>query len=245
MRNEFGGAFEEFCDDADDVVADGHHREALDGLLQAELLRHEIVGRAPALLQAYDALRRFARAGARVLLRGETGTGKETIAKMLHQGGRRRSGALVVLDCAALPDQLIDAELFGSETIVAGDLCDLLRDERIFQSQVNKPGASHLRRLTEIINLELAFHGFRDFTRIAASDPVMWRDVFLNNKDAVLEMLGRFNEDVAALTKAIRRGDGDALFDHFARTRAIRRGIIEAGQDTATADFGRPHGHED
>jgi cyclohexadieny/prephenate dehydrogenase len=69
--------------------------------------------------------------------------------------------------------------------------------------------------------------------------------VFLNNKEAVLEMLGRFNEDVSALTKAIRRGDGEALYEHFTRTRAIRRGIIEAGQDTEAADFGRPHGHED
>ena len=86
--------------------------------------------------------------------------------------------------------------------------------------------------------------GFRDFTRIAASDPVMWRDVFLNNKDAVLEMLGRFNEDLAALQgdpAGRRRGAARA----FTRTRAIRRGIIEAGQDTAAADFGRPHGHED
>ena len=73
----------------------------------------------------------------------------------------------------------------------------------------------------------------------------MWRDIFLANKDAVLEMLGRFNEDVSALTKAIRRGDGDALSEHFTRTRAIRRGIIDAGQDTADADFGRSHGHED
>jgi cyclohexadieny/prephenate dehydrogenase len=67
----------------------------------------------------------------------------------------------------------------------------------------------------------------------------MWRDVFLANKDAVLEMLGRFNEDVAALTKAIRKGDGDALFEHFTRTRAIRKGIVEIGQDVP--DFGRPH----
>ena len=87
--------------------------------------------------------------------------------------------------------------------------------------------------------------GFRDFTRIAASDPTMWRDVFLNNKEAVLEMLGRFNEDLAALQQAIRWGDGDKLFDLFTRTRAIRRGIIEAGQDTPAPDFGRPHGHED
>ena len=83
--------------------------------------------------------------------------------------------------------------------------------------------------------------GFRDFTRIAASDPTMWRDVFLNNKDAVLEMLGRFNEDLAQLTRAIRNGDGDALFDRFTRTRAIRRSIIEVGQETDEPDFGRRH----
>lgn len=84
--------------------------------------------------------------------------------------------------------------------------------------------------------------GFRDFTRIAASDPVMWRDVFLNNKEAVLEMLGRFTEDLTALQRQIRRGDGEALQALFTRTRAIRRGVLEAGQDTAEADFGRPHG---
>jgi cyclohexadieny/prephenate dehydrogenase len=83
--------------------------------------------------------------------------------------------------------------------------------------------------------------GFRDFTRIAASDPTMWRDVFLNNKEAVLEMLGRFNEDLAALTRAIRSGDGDTLFERFTRTRAIRRSIIEVGQETAEPDFGRRH----
>ena len=82
--------------------------------------------------------------------------------------------------------------------------------------------------------------GFRDFTRIAASDPTMWRDVFLANKDAVLEMLGTFNEDLSKLTRAIRRGDGEALFEHFTRTRAIRRGIVEIGQDSAAPDFGRP-----
>jgi cyclohexadieny/prephenate dehydrogenase len=81
--------------------------------------------------------------------------------------------------------------------------------------------------------------GFRDFTRIAASDPTMWRDVFLNNKEAVLEMLGRFNEDLASLTRAIRTGDGNTLFDRFTRTRAIRRSIIEVGQETAEPDFGR------
>jgi cyclohexadieny/prephenate dehydrogenase len=87
--------------------------------------------------------------------------------------------------------------------------------------------------------------GFRDFTRIAASDPTMWRDVFLNNKEAVLEMLGRFNEDLAALTRAIRTGDGDTLFDSFTRTRAIRRSIIEVGQETAEPDFGRRHSAHD
>ena len=81
--------------------------------------------------------------------------------------------------------------------------------------------------------------GFRDFTRIAASDPTMWRDVFLNNKEAVLEMLGRFNEDLVALQRAIRWGDGDTLYDLFTRTRAIRRGIIAVGQETPAPDFGR------
>jgi cyclohexadieny/prephenate dehydrogenase len=81
--------------------------------------------------------------------------------------------------------------------------------------------------------------GFRDFTRIAASDPTMWRDVFLHNKDAVLEMLGRFTEDLTALQRMIRRGDGDGLFDLFTRTRAIRRGIVAQGQETAAPDFGR------
>jgi prephenate dehydrogenase (EC 1.3.1.12) len=70
----------------------------------------------------------------------------------------------------------------------------------------------------------------------------MWRDVFLNNKEAVLEMLGAFQEDLSKLTRAIRRGDGEALFDHFTRTRAIRRGIVSLGQDAAGPDFGRPHG---
>jgi cyclohexadieny/prephenate dehydrogenase len=105
--------------------------------------------------------------------------------------------------------------------------------------------ADELETVTRSEVLKFSAGGFRDFTRIASSDPVMWRDVFLNNKEAVLEMLGRFNEDVSALTKAIRRGDGAALYEHFTRTRAIRRGIIEAGQDTPAADFGRPHGHED
>jgi cyclohexadieny/prephenate dehydrogenase len=105
--------------------------------------------------------------------------------------------------------------------------------------------ADELQAVTRSEVLKFSAGGFRDFTRIAASDPTMWRDIFLANKDGVLEMLGRFNEDVAALTKAIRKGDGEALFEHFTRTRAIRRGIIEAGQDTPAPDFGRPHGHDD
>ncbi len=90
---------------------------------------------------------------------------------------------------------------------------------------------------TEVVNYSAA--GFRDFTRIAASDPTMWRDVFLNNKDATLEVLGRFTEELLALQRAIRLGDGDFLFAYFTRTRDIRRSIIDAGQDTEAADFGR------
>jgi cyclohexadieny/prephenate dehydrogenase len=101
--------------------------------------------------------------------------------------------------------------------------------------------ADELEGVTESEVLKFSAGGFRDFTRIAASDPTMWRDVFLNNKDAVLEMLGEFQEDLSKLTRAIRRGDGDALFEHFSRTRAIRRGILNIGQDAAGADFGRPH----
>jgi cyclohexadieny/prephenate dehydrogenase len=101
--------------------------------------------------------------------------------------------------------------------------------------------ADELSRVTRSEVLQYSAGGFRDFTRIAASDPTMWRDIFLANKDAVLEMLGRFNEDVSALTRAIRRGDGEALFNHFARTRAIRKGIVAIGQDAPAPDFGRPH----
>jgi cyclohexadieny/prephenate dehydrogenase len=89
--------------------------------------------------------------------------------------------------------------------------------------------------------LKFSAGGFRDFTRIASSDPTMWRDIFLANKDAVLEMLGRFSEDVSELTRAIRRGDGDTLFDIFTERRAIRRSIVALGQDSAAPDFGRPH----
>lgn len=101
--------------------------------------------------------------------------------------------------------------------------------------------ADELEDVTQAEVLKFSAGGFRDFTRIAASDPTMWRDVFLANKDAVLEMLGAFQEDLSKLTRAIRRGDGEALFDHFTRTRAIRRGIVNLGQETADPDFGRKH----
>ena len=101
--------------------------------------------------------------------------------------------------------------------------------------------ADELAQVTSSEVIKFSAGGFRDFTRIAASDPTMWRDVFLANKDAVLEMLGTFNEDLSRLTRAIRRSDGEALFEHFTRTRAIRRGIVEIGQDSAAPDFGRPH----
>lgn len=99
--------------------------------------------------------------------------------------------------------------------------------------------ADDLRRVTDSEVIKYSAAGFRDFTRIAASDPVMWRDVFLNNKEATLEILGRFTEELFALQRAIRQGDGDELHAYFTRTRAIRRGIIEAGQDTDAPDFGR------
>jgi cyclohexadieny/prephenate dehydrogenase len=99
--------------------------------------------------------------------------------------------------------------------------------------------AADLEEVTSAEVIKFSAGGFRDFTRIAASDPTMWRDVFLNNKEAVLEVLGRFNEDLAALQRMIRWGEGDKLFDLFTRTRAIRRGIIEQGQETAAPDFGR------
>ncbi len=99
--------------------------------------------------------------------------------------------------------------------------------------------ADDLRRVTDSEVIKYSAAGFRDFTRIAASDPTMWRDVFLTNKDATLEILGRFTEELFALQRAIRTGDGAHLHDYFTRTRAIRRGIIEAGQDTAAPDFGR------
>jgi cyclohexadieny/prephenate dehydrogenase len=99
--------------------------------------------------------------------------------------------------------------------------------------------ADHMRRVSQSEVIKYSASGFRDFTRIAASDPVMWRDVFLTNKDAVLDILGRFAEELFVLQRAIRMGDGEHLHAYFTRTRSIRRGIIEAGQDTAAPDFGR------
>jgi cyclohexadieny/prephenate dehydrogenase len=103
--------------------------------------------------------------------------------------------------------------------------------------------AADLEQVTQTEVMKYSAGGFRDFTRIAASDPVMWRDVFLTNKDAVLDILGRFLDDLHSLSRAIRWGDGDKLQELFTRTRAIRRGIIDAGQETDEPDFGRHHGH--
>ncbi len=104
--------------------------------------------------------------------------------------------------------------------------------------------AADLEEVTRSEVIKYSASGFRDFTRLAASDPTMWRDIFLNNKEAVLEMLGRFSEDLTALQKAIRWGDGETLFNIFSRTRKIRGNIIDAGQETDIADFGRPHGNQ-
>ena len=103
--------------------------------------------------------------------------------------------------------------------------------------------AADLETVTQSEVIKYSASGFRDFTRIAASDPTMWRDVFLNNSEAVLEMLGRFTEDLSALQRAIRWKDGKALYDLFSRTRDVRRSIIEAGQDSDEPDFGRAHAH--
>jgi len=104
--------------------------------------------------------------------------------------------------------------------------------------------AADLEAVTQSEVIKFSAGGFRDFTRIAASDPTMWRDVFLHNREAVLEMLGRFNEDLAALARAIRWGDGDALHRFFARTGEIRRGVVTSGQDTPEPDFGRRRGED-
>ena len=99
--------------------------------------------------------------------------------------------------------------------------------------------AHDMESVTEGEVVKFSAAGFRDFTRIAASDPTMWRDVFLNNRDAVLEALGRFEDDLTALRKAIRNGDGQTLFDLFTHSRGIRQSILDAGQDTTAPNFGR------
>lgn len=99
--------------------------------------------------------------------------------------------------------------------------------------------AAHLERVTNTEVIKFSAGGFRDFTRIASSDPTMWRDVFLNNKDSVLEMLGRFTEDLSILQRAIRFSDGETLYKMFSEARAVRRGIVDAGQDTSSPNFGR------
>ena len=102
--------------------------------------------------------------------------------------------------------------------------------------------AAHLGRVTDSEVIKFSAGGFRDFTRIAASDPTMWRDVFLNNREAVIEMLGRFTEDLVHLQRAIRYGEGETLFRLFSEAREIRKGVIQAGQDTAAPNFGRNNG---
>ena len=104
----------------------------------------------------------------------------------------------------------------------------------------NIVGTAHdLEKVTEGEVIKYSASGFRDFTRIAASDPTMWRDIFLNNREAVLEVLGRFNQDLKALQEAVEQGNGELLFDTFTRTRAIRRAIVDIGQDTSAPNFGR------
>src|SRR6056297_2259562 len=134
------------------------------------------------------------------------------------------------------------AELFDGKyclivPIPGSDRDAVDRLERLWQGMGAK--TDEMRRVTDSEIIKYSAAGFRDFTRIAASDPTMWRDVFLSNKEATLEILGRFTEELFALQRAIRTGDGDHLHDYFTRTRAIRRGIIEAGQDTDAPDFGR------
>lgn len=128
------------------------------------------------------------------------------------------------------------------------EIMDVARHDRVLAITSHLPhliafnivGTAHdLESVTEGEVVKFSAGGFRDFTRIAASDPVMWRDVFLNNKDAVLEMLGRFNEDLLALQRAIRWGEGEQLREFFERTRGIRQSIVDAGQDTDDTNFGR------
>ncbi|MEL6170179.1 MAG: prephenate/arogenate dehydrogenase family protein [Pseudomonadota bacterium] len=172
-----------------------------------------------------------------------------------HSGPR--SGFAELFDgrwCLLLPDDGTDPDsvaalstfwrALGSNV----DLMDVERHDLVLAVTSHAPHliaytmvgvADDLRRVTDQEVIKYSAAGFRDFTRIAASDPTMWRDVFLSNKDATLEILGRFTEELFALQRAIRTGDGDHLHAYFTRTRGIRRGIVEAGQDTDAPDFGR------
>lgn len=172
-----------------------------------------------------------------------------------HSGPR--SGFAELFDnrwCLLVPDESTDPDALGRltefwEALGAHvDVMDADHHDLVLAVTSHAPHliaytmvgvADDLRRVTDSEVIKYSAAGFRDFTRIAASDPTMWRDVFLTNKDATLEILGRFTEELFALQRAIRTGDGEHLFDYFTRTRAIRRGIIEAGQDTAAPDFGR------
>ena len=172
-----------------------------------------------------------------------------------HSGPR--SGFAELFDgrwCLLLPSEDAEADAVGRlrgfwEALGSNvDLMDIDRHDLVLAVTSHAPHliaytmvgvADDMRRVTESEVIKYSAAGFRDFTRIAASDPTMWRDVFLHNKEATLEILGRFTEELFALQRAIRTGDGDHLHDYFTRTRAIRRGIIEAGQDTDAPDFGR------
>jgi cyclohexadieny/prephenate dehydrogenase len=158
---------------------------------------------------------------------------------------------LIVADGTPDPEALAKLENFWTAMGAHVELMDPEHHDLVLMVTSHAPHliaytmvgvADDLRRVTDSEVIKYSAAGFRDFTRIAASDPTMWRDVFLNNREATMEILGRFIEELMRLQRAVRKGDGDLLFDYFTRTRAIRRSIIEAGQDTAAPDFGRSHG---
>ncbi|MBU0866142.1 MAG: prephenate/arogenate dehydrogenase family protein [Alphaproteobacteria bacterium] len=157
---------------------------------------------------------------------------------------------IVTPDAAAPADAIATLTAFWEALGAKVDVMDAAHHDMVLAVTSHLPHliaytivgtASELEEVTESEVIKYSAGGFRDFTRIAASDPVMWRDVFLTNKDAVLATLQRFNEDLTVLQQAIRRGDADKLEDWFTRTRAIRRSIIAEGQDDAAPDFGRKH----
>lgn len=151
-------------------------------------------------------------------------------------------------DADAPPQALVDLQKFWEGIGARIEIMDAAHHDLVLAVTSHIPHliaytivgtASDLEDVTRSEVIKYSAGGFRDFTRIAASDPTMWRDVFLHNRGAVLEMLGRFTEDLTAMQRAIRSSDGDALFDLFSRTRDIRNSIIEMGQDDARPDFGR------